>query len=243
MHRRSFRVSVVCLFVLAACGLQAAAAPAPAAPSDLARVLVEFDRVQSTVRTLSSEFTETIHSSLLKEPIVAHGRVFLTKPDSVRWEYTAPEEMRFVIARDQYTGYFPARKQAEKRDIRRWRDHLFRFLGIGQASTELSRFYDVRLGPAEAKGPAGAILLILEPKRKRVRKRVDEVRFWVSAQSYLPMRIEYSGATGTQRVFDFAGMRLNPDLAASLYRVDLPPDVVVTEGFSALSGFSSSATP
>lgn len=219
--------------------VQAAAPPGPAS-AELTRVLQQFDRAQSTIRSLSADFTETVETPLLKEPLVAQGVLYLTKPDSVRWEYHSPEEMRFVIARDEYTGYFPSRKQAEKRDIKRWREHLFRFLGIGQTSSELVRFYDVRLGPAGAAGPDGALLLILDPKRKRVRKQVDEVRFWVDGSTYLPVRIEYAGATGTKRRFDFTSMRLNPELAASLYRVDLPPDVVVTEGFSALSGFAAS---
>jgi outer membrane lipoprotein-sorting protein len=174
---------------------------------------------------------------------VSRGQLYLTKPDSVRWEYRSPEEMRFVIADDEYTGYFPSRKQAEKRDVRRWREHLFRFMGLGQTSSELGRFYDLRLGPADLAGPPDALLLMLEPKRKRARKQVDEVRLWVDRSTYLPVRIEYAGASGSLRRFDFSDVQLNPQLAASLYRVDLPPDVAVSEGFSALSGFAAAPTP
>jgi len=218
-------------------------APGPSASPELARVLAEFDRAQAAIRSLSAEFVDTTRTPLLKEPVVSEGQLYLTKPDSVRWEYRSPEEMRFVIAHDEYTGYFPTRKQAEKRDVRRWREHLFRFMGLGQTSAELTRFYDLRLGPAQAEGPAGAVLLLLEPKRKRARKQVDEVRLWVDGSTWLPVRIEYAGASGTLRRFDFTDVRLNPELAAGLYRVDLPPDVAVTEGFSALSGLAAAPTP
>jgi outer membrane lipoprotein-sorting protein len=189
---------------------------------------------------LRAEFTETTRSQLLKEAIEAKGMVYLTKPDAVRWEYSVPEEMRFIIANDKYTGYFPERKQAERRDIHRWREQLFRVLGLGQVSSELATFYDIRLEEAGA-GGGGTHLLVLDPKKKRVRKRMEEVRFWIDASSYLPKRIEYTGKNGSTRLIEFDRIEVNPELSASLYSIDLPPDVVVTGGFSALSGLS--ATP
>jgi outer membrane lipoprotein-sorting protein len=201
-------------------------------------VLRQFDAVQDGVHTLSAEFTETTESSLLTEAIVAQGRVFLTKPDSVRWEYTKPEEMAFVIRENEYTGYFPRRKQAERRDIHRWREQLFRFLGLGQASTELAKFYDIALG-ADGEQRPGTYLLVLDPKKNRVRKRMDAVRFWIDAKTYLPVRVEYRAKSGNRRVIDFDRMAVNPELAANLYRMEIPEGVVITNGFSALSGFST----
>lgn len=211
-----------------------------AAPVDRDELLSSFDRVQDSIRTLSSEFRETTYSPLLKEPITATGRVYLTKPDSIRWEYSDPESMRFVIANDNYTGYFPERNRAETRKIGRWREQLFRFLGLGQATAELSKSYDIRV---EEPGPgmAGTHCLVLEPKKKRVRKRMDEVRFWIDGSTYLPVRVEYDGREdGNARVIEFRNMMVNPELAANLYSVELPPGVEVTDGFNALSGFGPS---
>jgi outer membrane lipoprotein-sorting protein len=207
---------------------------------ELQRLLADFDRVQRSIRTFTAEFTETTHSTLLKDEIVARGKVFLTKPHSVRWEYTSPEEMRFVIADDQYTGYFPLRKKAEKRDIRRWGEQLFRLLGLGQASDELAKFYRIRIGDDE-EGLEGTILLVLDPKKKRVRKRMASVHFWIDAESYLPVRVRYASQNGDSRLIEFEQVSINPEIAASLYVVDLPDDVEVTRGFSALSGFSESS--
>jgi outer membrane lipoprotein-sorting protein len=208
-------------------------------PPTREQVLAQFDRVQGSVRTLSADFTETTRTPLLTEPMVARGRVYLTKPTSVRWEYTEPEEMRFVIADDQYTGYYPSRKQAERRDVHRWREQLFRLLGLGQASSELSKFYDIELG--DAGGSTERLLLVLDPKKKRVRKHMDSVRLWIDASTYLPVEVEYQGKNGSRRVIAFTAMTVNPELAASLYRVDLPDDVTVTKGFSALSGLSAAS--
>ncbi len=217
----------------------AAAAPSPAVELD--ELLVRFDEVQGSIRTLTAEFTETTRSTLLKDEIVAQGKMYLTKPAAVRWEYTSPEEMRFVIANDIYTGYFPVRKRAERRDIQRWGEQLFRFLGIGQTSDELARFYTIRIVEEEAP-VAGRVLLVLDPKKRRVRKRMESVRFWIDEQTLLPVRIEYSTRAGSTRLIEFDRIEVNPELSASLYLMDLPPDVEITKGFSALSGLSDSAS-
>jgi outer membrane lipoprotein-sorting protein len=225
--------------LFAVVAIAASVCPVYAQDGELAQVLAGFDRVQEDIRTLSAEFTETTESALLTDLIVARGRVYMTKPDSVRWEYSAPEEMRFVIREDTYTGYFPLQKRAEKRDIARWREQLFRFLGLGQASTELAKFYDISLGDP-GPGMDHTWLLVMDPKKKRVRKRMDAVRFWISRESSMPVRVEYQSKSGNRRVIDFEEMLVNPELAASLYTVEIPDDVKVGKGFSALSAFSAS---
>jgi outer membrane lipoprotein carrier protein len=233
---KSFRRAAGPLLMVVALSFTAASAPA----DELDELLINFDRVQETIRTLSAEFTETTKSMLLTDEIVAQGKLFLTKPDSVRWEYSTPEEMRFVIADDQYTGYFPLRKQAEKRDVNRWGEQLFRFLGIGQRSDELAKFYEIRIDE-DGNGDDGTVLLVLDPKKKRVRKRMESVRFWIDSETYLPVRLQYASHNGDSRVIEFDSVSVNPELAASIYVVELPDDVEITKGFSALSGLTQSA--
>jgi outer membrane lipoprotein-sorting protein len=230
--------SVDVFAVLALVILGLAATPLLATGQPLGEILRQFDEVQREIRTLSADFTETTESTLLTDAIVAEGRVFMTKPDSVRWEYSSPEEMSFVINEDEYTGYFPLRKQAERRGIHRWREQLFRFLGLGQASEELAKFYDITLG--EENERPGTYLLVMTPTKKRVRKRMDPVLFWIDAATFLPIRVEYRSNSGNHRVIEFDKMTVNPELATGLYEVEIPSDVKVTKGFSALSGFSAS---
>jgi outer membrane lipoprotein-sorting protein len=207
--------------------------PTSASGETLGQVLTRFDQVQAQIRTLSAEFVQTTRSPLLKDAIVAQGQFFLTKPDSVLWEYSAPEPMRFVVAGGEYTGYFPERKRAEKRDIKRWSEQLFRFFGVGQGSKELGKFYEIALGET---GPdeTSTYLLVLSPKKHRVRKRFDEVKLWVDATTLLPVRIDYVGKDGNEREIRLVNTRLNPDLAAGLYDVTIPAGVPITSGFSGL---------
>ena len=242
MNRRMFAGPALAAIVLMTAPATAKE-PAPPAPSaadreKLALVLARFDQVQGSVRTLSAEFVQTTRNALLKAPIVAKGKFFLTKPDSVLWEYTSPEPMSFVVAGGEYTGYFPQRKRAERRDIKRWSEQLFRFFGLGQGSSELAKFYEIALGDPGS-DMKDSYLLLLTPKKRRIKKNVEEVKLWVETKNLLPLRIDYVGKDGNGREIRFLNTRLNPDLAASLYHVDIPEDVPVSTGFS---GFDVSST-
>jgi len=238
-RRAAFVLTVIalCASVVFAKEPKAAKAAPPPPPAtagiSLPEVLSRFDLVQGQVRTLSAEFIQTTRSPLLKDPIVAKGQFFLTKPQSVLWEYSSPEPMRFVVAEGEYTGYFPARKTAEKRDVKRWSEQLFRFFGLGQGSKELGKFYEIALGEA-GKDDKASYLLRLTPKKRRVKKNVEEVKLWVDAATLLPVRIDYVGKDGGEREIRFVNTRLNPDLAAGLYHVKIPAGVPITNGFSGL---------
>ena len=232
-RRKGTKLGVLLLAALCAGGVTVAA--------DLDEVLKGFDEVQNSISTLSAEFTETTTNQLLIDPISAAGHFFMTKPDSIRWEYSFPEEMRFVIFQDQYTGYFPKQKRAEKRNIQRWSEHIFRFFGLGQGSQELLKFYDISLDPAHDSS-SGTYLLVLEPTKRRVRKRIPEVRFWLDVETYLPSKVEYRSKSGNARTVEFHEIRLNPDLAASMYHVEIPADVKVSSGFSGLPSWQPDST-
>jgi outer membrane lipoprotein-sorting protein len=208
--------------------------------AELEEILASFDEAQASFQTLSADFVQTTTNPMLKQPVVAEGRFYMTKPDAIRWEYHTPEEMSFVIAQDNYTGYFPIRKRAEKKNVQRYSEQIFRYFGLGQGSEQLSKYYDIRLEEPESEFPE-AYLLCFDPKKRRARKRVDEVRFWIDAKTFLPKKVEYCGKDGSVRVVEFREIRLNPELASSLYTMKIPADVTITTGFGGIPGFDPGA--
>ena len=238
LKRRTKRMAIAAAVVTAGCLILV---PAPARAGDLDDVLAAFDEAQASVQTLSASFVQTTTNPMLKTPIQAEGSFFMTKPDAIRWEYRTPEEMSFVIANDRYTGYYPARKRAEKKNVQRYSKKIFRYFGMGQKSSELTKSYDIRLAEPQ-QGADRYHVLILEPKKRRARKRVDEVRFWLDDKSYLPVKVEYLGSDGSTRVVEFTEINVNPDLSASTYNVVIPADVTVTTGFSGLPSVSSESS-
>ena len=141
----------------------------------------------------------------------------------------------FVIADDFYTGYYPEQKKAERKNIKRWSDHLFRYFGLGQGSRELKKFYVITLGESKIDGTH---LLVLKPKKRRAKKRVDDVMFWVDRETMLPLQVEYRSVEGDRRLVEFRSIELNGDIARSTYTMDIPSGVQVVEGFNAFGGGS-----
>jgi hypothetical protein len=172
-------------------------------------------------------------------PVVAGWTVGRVPRDDPR--LTAQTTAVSVIRARRPATYTPVQKRAEKRNIQRWSEQIFRFFGLGQGTTELMKFYDITLDGTHDSS-TGTYLLLLEPKKRRVRKRIPEVRFWLDKDTYLPARVEYRSKSGNTRVVEFHQIRLNPDLAANLYHVEIPSDVQVSSGFSGLPSFNPDST-
>jgi outer membrane lipoprotein-sorting protein len=193
-------------------------------------LLEHLNTVQARIHTMTADFTDTVRSPVLRAPLVAKGRIYITKPSSVLWEYSQPETMRFVIANDEYVGYFPKRKSAERKNIHRWREQI-RFMSLGQSAEELEEFFDIRLDAA-APAAKGTSVLVLAPTKRRVRKHIEEIRLTVDAGTYLPVQVDWRMPDGSTRVLQLRNVAVNPPISDSLYVVRIPADFKVTTGFS-----------
>lgn len=200
----------------------------------LEEVLSRFDDKQKSTNTLVASFTERKELQLLEKPVVSQGEFFYTRPNQVRWEYLDPDRKVFVITEDRYTAYYPALKRAEEVPIKKFvGKRLFRFLGVGQSIEDLGKYYDFEL--AEKSDVAGTYLLLLTPRKKKLRDRVAEMKIWVDGETFLPSRLQYVEADGDTTLLTFTGMRSNIDISASRFELDLPHDVVVSQTFNGFS--------
>jgi len=236
-----FRKTAPALALAAALMLSAGAAPArdkkPAADAaeqqNLDAILTKFDETQSQTRTLTATFTERKDIALLKEPVVAKGRFYYTKPDDVLWQYTEPDPRYFLISKDELLSYFPKKHSAERMSIRLYHDRLLKVLAIGQPSKTLQKYYDIRLEGENA--VANTNLLVLAPRKRMVKKRISEVRLWVSKDTALPVRMQYNEPDGDSTTIAFEDVRFNPQIASSVYKIEIPKDVQIKKGFSGMT--------
>lgn len=215
----------------------AAAAPAPLTPAEtekLKGVLARFDAAQGGMRTLTAAFTERKVLAMLKEPVVSKGKFFYTKPDDVLWQYTDPDTRYFLISKDELLTYFPTKKRAERVSIAMFHDRLLKVLAIGQASQALQKYYDIRL-EEQGNDVPGTDLLVLAPRKRMVRKRIQAVRLWISQERSLPVRMQYQEPDGDTTTITFDSVLLNPEIAAATYKIDIPKDVPIKRGFSGMS--------
>ncbi len=208
--------------------------PAAEGAVTLESLLERFDRAQSETSTMVARFTERKDLNLLAEPLISKGEFFFHRPNQVRWEYAEPEHKVFVITEDRYVAYYPAAKRAEEVEIKKFvGKRLFRFLGVGQSIEDLAKYYEFHLD--EKSDLAGTHLLVLTPRKKRIRESVAMMKIWVDAETYLPRRVAYEEADGDSTLLTFHDLRVNVDVAAQRFQVDIPPDVKVSETFNGFS--------
>jgi outer membrane lipoprotein-sorting protein len=211
------------------------AAP-PARPSDpvLAKILDAFDRKQKETSTLEASFTERKELKLLAKPVMSRGQFFYTKPNQVRWEYVEPERKVFVITENMYVAYYPALKRAEEVPIKKFiGKRLFRFIGLGQSIDDLGKYYEIRLAPQS--DIKETHLLLLSPRKKRIRDRVAEMKIWVDGATFLPRQLQYIESDGDSTLLAFQDIRVNVEVATNRFHIDLPKDVVVSDTFNGFS--------
>jgi outer membrane lipoprotein-sorting protein len=210
-----------------------AAAGAVAEPT-LEKILKEFDQAQRKTTSLVAGFTEKKELKLLARPVLSRGEFCYHRPNQVRWEYVEPDRKVFVITEDMYVAYYPALKRAEEVPIKKFvGKRLFRFLGLGQSIDDLAKYYDFRLAPhSDLKD---TYLLVLVPRKKKLAERVAEMKIWVDTTTYLPRQLQYVESDGDSTLLAFQDIRMNVEVAASRFHLELPKDVVVSESFNGFS--------
>ncbi|MDX1582144.1 MAG: outer membrane lipoprotein carrier protein LolA, partial [Thermoanaerobaculia bacterium] len=127
-------------------------------------VLNEVDERQKNVETLRAEFTQTKELGMLAEPEVSKGVFVYEQPNRVLWRYVSPRPVSMAIADGQMTTWYPELGKAERLEVKRFEDRIFRYLGAGTgAIRELGKYFDFRF---IEKRRANEYVLELEPKTR-----------------------------------------------------------------------------
>ncbi|MDQ7008384.1 MAG: outer membrane lipoprotein carrier protein LolA [Acidobacteriota bacterium] len=222
----------------AALALLAAVAPpvlaARRAPSSrpedprLTAVLQRLDRAQGRLEAFTADLVETRTLSLLSESQTLEGRLTFQKPGRIRWEYRSPERKIYLLDGGQLTGWLPDQRRLEKVDLRRHEKRLRRLVGMGQDAAALRKEFKVTLlDGGEGDHPAH---LELVPRSRRVRRHVARIELWLAPGTGLPDRFLYETADGDQVLVRLENMRINPELPAGAFRIDVPEGVEIVTG-------------
>jgi len=225
--------------------------PAMDAAGRLETILARFDAAQAGITTLEADFDERKELALFKDPVIAAGRFFFATPHQAKWEYLEPESKVFLISDNALMQYFPGDNLLERRDLREANTgRLFKLFGMGQSSADLEDFYVITLGDeaagagvpdAAVEGMTDTYELVLTPRRRMVEKRISRVLIWVGDQDFLPRAMRLEEADGDFTYWHFSKVRINGELAADVFELDLPEDVEVHQGISLFSSSEGSA--
>ena len=145
------------------------------APEDRLAVLVERIRLESSRRrTMEADFVQLKESALLKEPLEASGVFSYEAPDRARWEFVAPEAVSLVIRGDEMLTWYRDLGEAERFQVGKQSQKVLEYLGASTSIIALLEYFTVYLHMPE--DVAEPYKLRLEPRFKRIEKRIKEAR-------------------------------------------------------------------
>ena len=183
---------------------------------------------QKGITGLSAAVVQRKRDPLLKNEAVSRGKLSFRKPDALRWEVESPERRIVVMDGRTVTTYYPARKEAERRDMQD--DFASRAAlgffesGISPSLTELERRFHVDLFRS-----GDQVVLRLIPRSKVLSRAVASIRIHQDPVKGRPRRIVVEGARGDRTETTFSGVTLNPDFPPDTFLLRLGPEVRVTE--------------
>ncbi len=198
----------------------------PAQAATLEQVIKRVQEQQKKTMTLQASFRQEKELALLSNPEVSKGTFTYSRPSNVLWTYDAPKRVQMVIAGGVLTTYYPELMKAERIDVKRFEDRIFKYMGATGAIDELARYFDFTFTDAKAKS---VYVLDLTPKTKAVSKRVRRIKIWIDKTTFLTNKIEYVEGDGDITRYEFTNIRINEPVPASRFALSLPSNVKVEQ--------------
>jgi outer membrane lipoprotein-sorting protein len=217
-------------FFVAALGVAALAMPAVAAKPSKADSLDEVIRkvqlAQAKTNTLQADFRQEKTLALMAKPEISTGRFIYSKPNNVLWTYDAPKRVTMLIANGMLTTYYPDLNKAERIEVKRYQDRIFKYMGASGAIEELGAWFNFTFTNTSDK-PYYA--LDLDPKSKTIAKRVRHIRIYIDKTSYLTTQFEYTEGDGDKTRYEFTNVKVNAPVEQSRFTLQLPNSVRVEQ--------------
>lgn len=195
-------------------------------PVKLQDVIREISAKQKAVTTLQADFRQEKEMSLLENAEVSTGSFIYSKPNNVVWSYSSPKPVQMVIADGWMTTYYPQLNKAEKLEIRKYQDRIFRYMAASGAIDELGKYFDFTFLDTK-NSPTWT--LDLKPKTSTVGKRVQRIKIWIDKKSYLTTKFEYVEGDGDLTRYEFTNIRINQTVPAAAFELNLPRSVRIEQ--------------
>ncbi len=215
-------------FVLALCAatMAVSAAARTADPDSLDEVIRKVQVAQTKTNTLVADFRQEKSLALLSKSEVSTGRFVYMKPNNVLWTYDAPRRVTMLIANGVMTTYYPDLNKAERIEVKRYQDRIFKYMGASGAIDELGAWFNFTFTNTSDKP---YYVLDLDPKNKAVAKRVRHIKIFIDRKTYLTTQFEYTEGDGDKTRYEFTNVKINDPVQQSRFSIDIPSSVRIEQ--------------
>lgn len=193
-------------------------------------VLARMDKEAAGFRQISSKLKKSDYTAALNDSDSESGEMWLRRNghDAImRTEFALPQHRSVAVEGGKAQIYYPKIRTVQIYDLGKAGALVDQFLvlGFGSSGKEIAKNYTVALGGEEMVNGEKTTRLELTPKSSKVQDQIKKVELWIPQGAGHPVQQRVTQPNGDYYLFTYSDIKLNPGLADSAFRLNLPSDV------------------
>jgi outer membrane lipoprotein carrier protein len=187
-------------------------------------VALHIERAFASLRSLRADFEQSYFSASLATPLLEKGKLYLQKPDLMRWEYLEPERNIYIYKGGVSLAYFPEDNQLYRHALSpEEKDWAIFSLLTGRAKIADTYIIEPAEFPSDRKSP---LQIKLVPKTEG---EISHILLEADPETWLLDKAVFLDWAGNKQEFRFYGLKLNPRFDARTFELDVPADCEVID--------------
>ncbi len=188
--------------------------------SETKRILAHMDRANQALTDLSAGFKQTKVIIAVNDTSTDTGKLYFKKEkkgNKTKFEYESPEPKTILIDKGKVQIYEPKIKRFYEPNLgKNQAESEFFMVGFG-SSANLTRVYQAKYLKDENVNGRKTSCLELKPKSNT--SMFAKIQLWVDQNTGLPAQIRLFETTGDYLTITFEGMKINPGLKDSVFKI------------------------
>ena len=204
-----------------------ALAAVSAAGSTLDATFANIDRAAARLTAVTADLRYVAYTAVIRQT----GKFLLKRTKShetlALFDVREPEPKAYAMDAHKGEIYLPAAQTVQQYDLGKYKSMINEFLlvGFGNTSKELRSGYSIALGGTDTVGSATTTRLELTPRSPEKLMDVKRIDLWISDASGIVVQQKFYSGGGDYKVATYSNLVLNPNLADSAVRLNLPKGV------------------
>jgi outer membrane lipoprotein carrier protein len=189
--------------------------PAVAVPQEVAKLQAWIDGT----RDLACRFEQTLVSGALGADVKETGKLWLSRPGRIRWDYLDPEKKTALLLGDRTLLYLPDDRQLVEGKLEPDQSALPELLA---GKRRIAEAFETFVAPP---GPNGVVRLRLVPKARP--EAMTEVVLQLRPPEYAIEGAEVTDGMGNHTAYRFTSVRRNLGVDEALFRFQPPAGTTI----------------
>lgn len=181
-------------------------------------LIINLENKLQTIKSLEADFIQVYLPAGETRGLEEKGRLYLLKPDRMRWDYFSPEKKTFLLQKDLMLSAFPEDKQLIRQPLQ-GSELKETILGLLAGQAKLSDLYAVAV--FSSLSDQKTLTLKLEPSND---SEINQIILEVDRRRWVIQKVSFFETTGNRQEFRFSRVKINPPLPEGLFELTVPAD-------------------